>query len=117
MCALAFTVDSLQAPRQSVIDDCSLPWVVVRLGCRAEYWPRPVPPVNGGDAAEAEDPTLDEYLHLFALNRGILMAPFHNVALMAPDTTAADVGRPSWGWGGGGGRRRRRDRAARPVAL
>ena len=78
---------------QGVIDDHSLPWVVVRLGCRAEYWPRPVPPVNGGAAAEAEDPVLDEYLHLFALNRGILMTPFHNMALMAPATTAADVDR------------------------
>jgi glutamate-1-semialdehyde 2,1-aminomutase len=80
---------------QRVIDDYSLPWVVVRLGCRAEYWPRPVPPVNGGDAAEAEDPVLDEYLHLFALNRGILMTPFHNMALMAPDTTPEDVDRHS----------------------
>jgi glutamate-1-semialdehyde 2,1-aminomutase len=78
---------------QAVIDEFGLPWVVKRLGCRAEYWPRPVPPRNGGEAAAAEDEQLDCYLHLFMLNRGILMTPFHNMALMSPDTTAVDVDR------------------------
>ena len=78
---------------QGVIDEFALPWVVKRLGCRAEYWPRPVPPHNGGEAAAAEDEELDRYLHLFMLNRGILMTPFHNMALMSPQTTAADVDR------------------------
>ena len=59
---------------QGVIDEFALPWVVKRLGCRAEYWPRPVPPRNGGEAAAAEDEELDRYLHLFMLNRGILSA-------------------------------------------
>ncbi len=76
---------------QRVIDEFELPWVVKRLGCRAEYWPRPVAPRNGGEAAAAEDEELDGYLHLFMLNRGILMTPFHNMALMAPQTTVADV--------------------------
>ena len=79
---------------QAVIDEFDLPWVVTRLGCRAEYWPRPVPPRNGGEAAAADDDELDRYLHLFVLNRGILMTPFHNMALMcAGTTTAADVDR------------------------
>jgi len=78
---------------QAVIDEFALPWVVTRLGCRTEYWPRPVPPCNGGEAAAAEDPELDRFMHLFSLNRGILMTPFHNMALMAPTTTAADVDR------------------------
>jgi glutamate-1-semialdehyde 2,1-aminomutase len=78
---------------QGVIDEFGLPWVVKRLGCRAEYWPRPAPPKNGGEAAAAEDEQLDRYLHLFMLNRGILMTPFHNMALMAPQTTAEDVDR------------------------
>ncbi len=76
---------------QAVIDEFALPWVVTRLGCRTEYWPRPAPPCNGGEAAAAEDPELDRFMHLFSLNRGILMTPFHNMALMAPTTTAADV--------------------------
>ncbi len=78
---------------RDVIDESGLPWVVKRLGCRAEYWPRLVPPRNGGEAAAAEDEELDRYLHLFMLNRGILMTPFHNMALMSPQTTAADVDR------------------------
>ena len=67
-----------------------LPWHVQQLGCRAEYWFCP-PPRNGGEAAAAVDHDLDAYFHLFALNRGILLTPFHNMALMAPTTTDADV--------------------------
>ena len=78
---------------QAVIDEFELPWVVKRLGCRTEYWPCPVPPRNGGEADAAEDPELDRFMHLFSLNRGILMTPFHNMALMAPTTTADDVDR------------------------
>jgi glutamate-1-semialdehyde 2,1-aminomutase len=78
---------------QAVIDEYGLPWVVKRLGCRTEYWPRPTPPKNGGEAAAAEDPVLDRFLHLFALNRGILMTPFHDMALIAPSATEADVDR------------------------
>ena len=76
-----------------VIREKGLPWHVARLGCRAEYWFMPQPPRNGGEAAAAIDPDLDRYMHLAALNRGILMTPFHNMALMAPQTTAADVDR------------------------
>lgn len=92
--AFAWTVPLAErwaAGVQSVIGEYGLPWVVKRLGCRAEYWPRPMPPRNGVEAAAAEDEQLDRYLHLFMLNRGILMTPFHNMALMAPQTTAADV--------------------------
>jgi len=41
------------------------------------------------------DGQLDDYLHLYTLNRGIVMTPFHNMALMCPETTAADVDRHS----------------------
>ena len=78
---------------QATIDELELPWIVARLGCRTEYWPCPVAPRNGAEAAAAEDPELDRFLHLFALNRGILMTPFHNMALIAPATTEADVDR------------------------
>ena len=76
-----------------VIKERGLPWHVTRLGCRAEYWFCPRPPRNGGEAAAAIDAELDRYMHLAALNRGILMTPFHNMALMAPQATAADVDR------------------------
>ena len=55
-----------------VIKEKGLPWHVTRLGCRAEYWFCPHPPRNGGEAAAAIDPDLDRYMHLAALNRGIL---------------------------------------------
>jgi glutamate-1-semialdehyde 2,1-aminomutase len=76
---------------QGVIDRHGLPWSVVRLGARAEYrFTAPAPP-DGGRSAAAGDRQLDDYLHLAAHNRGILMTPFHNMALMCPATTEADV--------------------------
>jgi glutamate-1-semialdehyde 2,1-aminomutase len=76
---------------ESVIKEFNLPWIVKRLGNRSEYWFRPTPPKNGGQAAAAIDHELDRYMHLFSLNRGILMTPFHNMALISPETTQADV--------------------------
>ena len=70
-----------------------LPWHVVRLGARAEYGFCSPPPGNGGAAHAAIDHELDRYTHLHALNRGILLTPFHNMALMSPATTEADVDR------------------------
>jgi glutamate-1-semialdehyde 2,1-aminomutase len=74
------------------IADHGLAWSVQQLGCRAEYWFCPLP-VNGADAAAAVDEELDEFMHLWALNRGILMTPFHNMALLSPAHTEADVDR------------------------
>ena len=76
----------------SVIASAGLPWHVQQLGCRAEYWFCP-PPRNGGQAAAALDAELEAYFHLFALNRGVLLTPFHNMALMSPATGESDVDR------------------------
>lgn len=76
---------------EEVIRSFGLPWIVKSLGCRIEYWFRPDPPRNGGQAAAAVDDLLDRYMHLCALNRGILMTPFHNMALIAPSTSPADI--------------------------
>ena len=78
---------------QSVIDGYSLPWHVTRLGCRVEYLFRPERPVTGSDAAAGGDYLLDRLIHLYALNRGVLLTPFHNMALMSPATTEEDVDR------------------------
>jgi glutamate-1-semialdehyde aminotransferase len=80
---------------QRTIDDRELPWHVTRLGCRAEYLFRPERPRNGAEAAASGDLGLDAFLHLFMLNRGVLLTPFHNMALMSPSTTAEDVDRHS----------------------
>jgi glutamate-1-semialdehyde 2,1-aminomutase len=78
---------------ETAIRERRLPWHVTRLGCRAEYWFRASPPRNGGEAAASIDPDLDRYMHLAILNRGFLMTPFHNMALIAPGTPAADIDR------------------------
>jgi glutamate-1-semialdehyde 2,1-aminomutase len=75
-----------------VIAERGLPWHVQRLGCRAEYWFCP-PPRDGAAAAAAVDEELEGFLHLWCLNRGVLLTPFHNMALFSPAHTAADVDR------------------------
>ncbi len=66
-----------------------LPWTVTQLGARTEY--RFGAPVNGGESAAASDDELDDYFHLYLHNRGVLLTPFHNMALICPATTAEDV--------------------------
>ncbi len=76
---------------RSEIKKHGLPWNVQQLGARAEYTFRENPPRNGGESAAAADFEIERFLHLYALNRGVLLTPFHNMALMCPATTAADV--------------------------
>ncbi len=75
------------------IEAHGLPWHVTRLGCRAEYLFRRERPRTGSEAAAGIDHVLDRLIHLYALNRGVLLTPFHNMALMSPATTEADVDR------------------------
>jgi len=83
--------ERFEAGVAGAIDRHALPWHVTRLGCRVEYLFRPERPRTGSEAAAAGDPELDRLVHLYALNRGILLTPFHNMALMSPATTEADV--------------------------
>jgi glutamate-1-semialdehyde 2,1-aminomutase len=76
---------------QAGIDAVGAEWHVTRLGARAEYSFSGTPSRSGQQAHDADDFELQQYLHLYALNRGVLLTPFHNMALMCPDTTAADV--------------------------
>jgi glutamate-1-semialdehyde 2,1-aminomutase len=76
---------------RGVIDEMDLPWTVARLGCRTEYWFCDEPVRNGSEALATVDNDLDRYMHLSAMNRKILMTPFHNMALISPDTTREDV--------------------------
>jgi glutamate-1-semialdehyde 2,1-aminomutase len=76
----------------SVIEKHGLPWNVQRLGCRAEYWFCP-PPRTGAEAAAAMDDELEAFFHLWTLNRGLLLTPFHNMALFSPHHTPDDVDR------------------------
>ena len=75
------------------IAEAELPWHVTRLGCRAEYLFGPDEPKNGTEAHDAMDFELERFMHLYAMNRGILLTPFHNMALMSPQTESEDVDR------------------------
>jgi len=68
-----------------------VPWNVTRLGCRAEYLFSSRTPRNGGEAHDAMDFELERFMHLFAMNRGILLTPFHNMALISPATTKEHI--------------------------
>jgi glutamate-1-semialdehyde 2,1-aminomutase len=83
--------DRFTAGARTVIESCRLPWNIVQLGARAEYRFCPTPPRSGGESQAAADEQLDEYVHLYLANRGVLITPFHNMALMCPATTDADV--------------------------
>ena len=78
---------------QTAITKFDVPWHVTRLGCRAEYLFSPDRPRNGSEAHHAMDFELERFMHLFAMNRGILLTPFHNMALMSPATTQAHIDR------------------------
>jgi len=73
------------------IADFGLPWNVTRLGCRAEYLFSSTTPRNGTQAHDAMDFELERFMHLYAMNRGILLTPFHNMALMSPVTSKDDI--------------------------
>ena len=75
----------------STIERHRMPWTVTRLGARAEYRFCSPAPRNGGESNAADDPDLDEFLHLYLSNRDVLITPFHNMVLMCPTTTADDV--------------------------
>jgi glutamate-1-semialdehyde 2,1-aminomutase len=85
--------ERFEAGVADVIAAHDLPWHVTRLGCRVEYLFRRERPHTGSEAAAGIDHLLDRLIHLYALNRGVLLTPFHNMALMSPATTVADVGR------------------------
>jgi glutamate-1-semialdehyde 2,1-aminomutase len=78
---------------EATLERHTVPWSVVSLGARAEYRFAPEPPRTGAESAAAADRDLEEYLHLYLLNRGVLITPFHNMALMCPATTPAQVDR------------------------
>ena len=80
---------------EKAIADFDLPWSCTQLGARAEYRFISPAPINGTESAESSDPELEEYFHLYTANRGVLITPFHNMALMCRDTRLSDVERHS----------------------
>jgi glutamate-1-semialdehyde 2,1-aminomutase len=87
--------ERFEAAVADAISEHGLPWHVTRLGCRAEYMFAPERPRTGARASAEFDSELDALMHLYMLNRGVLMTPFHMMALMSPATTEAEVDRHS----------------------
>jgi glutamate-1-semialdehyde 2,1-aminomutase len=76
-----------------VIIKHGVPWHVVRVGARVEFMCTPTHPKNGGEAAQVIHRPIDEAVHHYLLNRGVIVTPFHNMMLICPATTAAHVDR------------------------
>ena len=89
--AMADLAERFTGGVQATIDATGVAWSVSRLGARTEYRFASPAPRTGTAAAAATDDDLDEYLHLYLVNRGVLITPFHNMALMCPDTSVQDV--------------------------
>ena len=85
------TCDVFTAGMNDIFDRYDLPWSINQLGARCEYRFAKPYPRNGGEANAAADGDLEDFLHLYLANRGIMLTPFHNMALMCPTTTIADV--------------------------
>ena len=83
--------DRYTAAIRRTIESASMPWSISQLGARAEYRFASPAPRTGGESAAAANEELDEYFHLYLANRGVLLTPFHNMALMCPTTTVEDV--------------------------
>ena len=77
----------------NVIAGYSLPWHVVRVGARVEFICCPTRPRNGGEAAKLIHRPIDQAIHHYLLNRGVIITPFHNMMLICPATTEAHVKR------------------------
>ena len=83
----------LQAGLQATVEKHALPWHVVRVGARVEFICAPGPLKNGGEAETAHAPALEAAIHVALVNRGVLIAPFHNMMLISPATTRRQVDR------------------------
>ena len=76
---------------RAVFAEFAVPWSINQLGARAEYRFIPKPPRTGTESRSVEDLDLDDYLHVYLANRGVLLTPFHDMALMCPQTTPEQV--------------------------
>ena len=84
--------ETLAEGLRAAIARFALPWSVTQIGARAEFQFRARPPRNGREAEAAFDPLLERVIHLYLLNRGVMITPFHNMTLVCPDTDSQAVG-------------------------
>jgi len=82
----------LEQGLRAQLDRRALPWTVQRVGARVELGFGAKPARNGRESAAAMVPELERALHLYLLNRGVLLTPFHNMMLLSPQTGGSAVG-------------------------
>jgi glutamate-1-semialdehyde 2,1-aminomutase len=85
--------DRLAHGLRSVIAKHRLPWCVTQVGARTEFQFSKLPPADGSAAGRMLDSELEQIIHLFLLNRGLLITPFHNMMLVCPQMQAQDIDR------------------------
>jgi glutamate-1-semialdehyde 2,1-aminomutase len=83
----------LEAGLAAAIARHKAPWHVVRVGARVEFICAPGPLQNGTEAAAAHQPQVESVVHTMLLNRGCLIAPFHNMMLVSPATKKRQIDR------------------------
>lgn len=83
----------LVAGLEAEIAGAGLDWHVAQVGARVEFLTCPTPPRNGNEAKAAMHPELEAAIHLFLANRGILLAPFHNMMLVSSVTSEDQIDR------------------------
>ncbi len=83
--------DTLASGLREIIAQHKMPWCVTQVGARVEFQFTETPPKNGSEAALILDSELEHVIHLYLLNRGVLITPFHNMLLVCPATTTIDV--------------------------
>jgi glutamate-1-semialdehyde 2,1-aminomutase len=84
---------SLEQQLSAAIKIKNLPWNITRLGARLELQFCEISPTNAQQARDAQNDTIESAIHLYLLNRGLLLTPFHNMMLICPNTTEADTNR------------------------
>ncbi|MFC6446016.1 transaminase [Shinella zoogloeoides] len=89
--AMLAGAERLDAGISGLIARHGLPWHTARVGARLEIVFSPVPVTNAAEARAAADPQVERFLHVALLNRGFLLTPFHNMMLVSPDTSEADI--------------------------
>jgi glutamate-1-semialdehyde 2,1-aminomutase len=85
--------DRLVSGLEGLIEQHKLDWHVTSVGARVEFVCAKTPPTNGSEARAAMNQSLESAIHLYLTNRGILLAPFHNMMLLSPVTQAEQVDR------------------------
>ena len=83
--------DELEDGLNATLQHHALRWCITRIGARLELQFCSTPPLNAREARISQTDELEQAIHLFLLNRGVLLTPFHNMMLVCPATSRTDI--------------------------